>query len=500
MNFQTFSINTRPNYRQKRNRSVFLTTLFLLTVTSVPTSLKAQQPWEYSPYNIYLLDSWGVDLPVGEQTKEAIRENFLKQCINTGGPLWEVQSQKLSPAETFHIYNWENTKSPTLKEQEALQGISQKYPLSDKLFFIHIEYNKPIWKISLRELDCHTYRFSLVEQQELVHTSLIATAVTRLVKESFSPLAKIDDYKNKSATLTFKGIGLITEETHFALPPTGSLLTATIRKNNRQGTLQPRGLYQVPWTYLQVTKQNQHKTDSLVVSSAGRPLGSRANRRTQKLAQFLKPQTKKVLLSLRSTYSPETPLVGYHLYRVGAEGIPNEFIGATDSQGQIRLPTTPDTPLDLYYIKHGAIHLAKIPVAAGSPDLQQVLLVDDAQRLAAEGFLHSLHNKLIETIAHRELLASQIRHATEQKQKELAYQLLEKLENLPSKNDFIRTLRERQIELNSNLLDLPEETAQKLRPKILTMFEHTRQEINDRLTLETLTQAQKLVASLKDPN
>ncbi len=91
-------------------------------------------------------------------------------------------------------------------------------------------------------------------------------------------------------------------------------------------------------------------------------------------------------------------------------------------------------------IKHGKQLLAKLPVVPGAEPEIKVPLPDDDARLAAEERLSALRENLIDVVARRNILIARARRKIEEKDFAAAEELLQSLDDLPSRSQFNLTL------------------------------------------------------------
>ena len=148
----------------------------------------------------------------------------------------------------------------------------------------------------------------------------------------------------------------------------------------------------------------------------------------------------------------------------------------------VTLPRDNAAPLKLYYIKHGNLLLSRLPIAAGQERQLEVGVIDDTERLRAEGVVAGIRDRLVDTLARREIKAARITKQLDapdldETRIEKAQQLYQELQGLPGRNEFIREIQDRQREFFSG-----DKTTQN---RIDRLFRDTRDVITRTLTTTT---------------
>ena len=107
------------------------------------------------------------------------------------------------------------------------------------------------------------------------------------------------------------------------------------------------------------------------------------------------------MLTLRSADKDTKPLTGYDVFVKPYSGSTTEHVGRSDLHGQVRLSRSPHV-LNTYYVKHGGLLLAKLPIVVGQLQEVSIALRDDSLRMTVEGFLRGVEDRLIDAIVVRE--------------------------------------------------------------------------------------------------
>jgi hypothetical protein len=81
-----------------------------------------------------------------------------------------------------------------------------------------------------------------------------------------------------------------------------------------------------------------------------------------------------------------------------------------------------------------------LPLIPGQQHVLTARIVDDDARLAAEGLIDALNNRVLDLVARREVLASQVRARLKEGKRDDARKLLEDFRRLETRSDLSRDL------------------------------------------------------------
>jgi hypothetical protein len=230
----------------------------------------------------------------------------------------------------------------------------------------------------------------------------------------------------------------------------GDALQPILRRNDRAGEpAKVAGINIVPWSVIQVNERADGVAKGTMFSGVRFPLPSRGGVRTERLAIKINPRVPATRLIVESKSAERQPMEGYEIYSKipGAEDA--QILGRTDWRGSFAIPPR-ETALQILYIRSGGKLLARLPLVTGSVEEAFVRLVDDQQRLQADGLIAAMHSRITDLVARREILAARIRNLVKQNKFEEAEALLAQFRQLETRTDLLKTLDEQQPTVRSS--------------------------------------------------
>jgi hypothetical protein len=426
----------------------------------------------------------------------------------------------------------ENTRSIVVKFSNQSDAFLDRH---DKLFFIGLKMASHGPTLEVRELDCPTRRLSNVYRRDLYHpTQLLAAPVAGLIRDCFTPIARIEESDPTSVKMRGRAAGLITSSEHPALMRAGDVLQVVVRRNDRNG--QPSLLETVPWTFVVATAVRGEHIDGTVFSGVRGGLEGRRNSRTQRIAMLVKPQGTKTDLLVVTQNAKDKPLAATQIFQRLPGGDKSDPIGRTDWRGQLRLPmlaeppiatikitkpvapVTADnanpatnevtaaaaapaaevateqieiplrSPLMIYYVKNGETLLARLPIVIGLSPIVTAEVLDDSRRLQAEGFLRGLQSEVVDVVALRQVTAARVRMRIEERKLEDAGKLLEELRQLKDYDKMVGELDTVQRQVLDPAAGAITPVAQ---IRIEKMFQQTRELLQKYLQNDLLKKVEK---------
>lgn len=214
----------------------------------------------------------------------------------------------------------------------------------DKIYFAGLKMTSNGPQLQVREFDCPTRRLSSVYSRGIYHpTQLIAAPIAGLIRDSFTPVARIEESSPTTVKMRGRAAGLVTAETHPVLLQEGDVLQAVVRRNDRNG--QPSLLETVPWTFIVAHNAQREHVDGFVFTGVRGGLEGRRNSRTQRLAMLVKPQGAKTDLQVVTQNAKDKPLAATQIFERLPGGDKSEPIGRTDWRGIMRLPNPKEEPI-----------------------------------------------------------------------------------------------------------------------------------------------------------
>ncbi|MEY4568045.1 MAG: hypothetical protein RLY14_3015, partial [Planctomycetota bacterium] len=233
----------------------------------------------------------------------------------------------------------ENCRSIIVRLENQSDSFLQQL---DKIYFLTLKAGNENPQVVVREFDCPTRQLSIIYQRDLYHPrNQIAAPIAGLVRDCFTPVARIEESDPKSAKLRVRAAGLVVAEEHPVLIRIGDVLQPIIRRNDRNG--QPSLLEAIPWTYIAVTDVKREHISGAVFTGIRGGMEGRRNSRTQRVALKVKPSGTYSDVQVVTQLAKDRPLAGTQIFQRLPGGDESKILGRTDWRGQLRvtLPTDP---------------------------------------------------------------------------------------------------------------------------------------------------------------
>lgn len=272
-------------------------------------------------------------------------------------------------------------------------------------------------------------------------------AIGEAVTASFRPIVRVDNAGRKDISGIVRAAKLVPEGSPMVIRP-GDVLMPMLRKDDRNH--EPFVIGPLDWSYLVVTQTDGPLLEADYYSALSGGLQGRKNNRTYRMALRVNPTLPGgSTLRLHEKGRPDKPLIGYELherpfnredYSYGKE---MSFVGRTDWDGRLNVPTT-DTPMRLLYVKNGGAVLARLPVVPGLNAVNIADLSGDDDRLAAEAYVRGVRNSIIDLVAIRKLYEARVKLRLEKGEIDKAKELMQALREQPTGRELGDALAKRQ--------------------------------------------------------
>lgn len=429
--------------------NVFHVAVVLLSlVTGSPMAADEIEQWEARPYQVLIwyrlphvadLEGWQATLPVA--LAQGLHARF--------GSTWEchVESAPESPIDA-----WCGPSAP-VDPGELLQKFPQLAKF-DKLMVLTVQPELSGLRLAVRELDVAAWQWGPIHRGLVRQNEILARRAVVAVQRAFLRLGRIGRVRGQQAEVRLRAGLLAREAGSDQFPAAGTLFHVRIRLNDRLGRALPQGVSDVPWMVLRATAAgpsqeiaaSQGRVLCDVVSGLRNPLRLRSTQQVARLALEVRPTHRTTRLQLLAATEGNRPLEGYGVFVRPDAGDALVPLGTTNWQGTIRLTRGDEHPLEVIYVKNGSRLLARLPIVVGAESQLRALLGDDDPRLEAEGFLRGVQEHIIDTLARRKVLTARIRLRLDEGRVPEAQALFDELQDLPTHDDFLRIMQDRQRE------------------------------------------------------
>ena len=225
----------------------------------------------------------------------------------------------------------------------------------------------------------------------------------------------------------------------------GDVLRLFHRFMKRTDSTQLRRLRPLPLNYVRVTSVDVTVTRGLVTGvllthAVVSPFGLRG-RNLQQIALRQRPTARSSRIRLVERSVDNKPLICQRLnvvYKLRRKDVdkPEQLRLVSDRNGEVTVDAHDDFPTIWLYVYSGETLLAWIPYAPGLVSVDTIELPDDSIRLSVEGDLRLFRDKLVDSIALRELQFSMARRAATEANTEEFQRQLQEYQAHPTVNDF----------------------------------------------------------------
>lgn len=422
----------------------YATLLVALLIVCTCATAKAQNlpQWAISAYRIRVVLLFDVPPTSEEILTELVPRHLDQRTTAAIGALWNLEIVAPEGNDAHRLLGVFDD-IPEKKLTELSEGC-------DKLVLLAISGDGMDYQIRCRAYDTFLELWTPPLEYQVAKLAEVPETAFWALRESFAPVAyfQADPKDDQRVTLVWKGSGLPSKAAAGAWVKEGDLIVPVMRRVDRDGKALEGGVEQVPWTYMEMTGDDQPAAK--LHSHTKRPFGIRRRGNVEQNAILARGTIEPVTVRLVSKVNNELPLAGFDVYRQipGEEESP--WVGKSNLQGEVVVEPN-EHPLELLYIKSGSQVLAKLPIAFNHDREISVPLVDDPVRLAAEAKINSIREELIDLVARRTILAARVRKQIEAKDYQGATQLLSQLEDLPGRAQFDQMLaRQEQLSKSDN--------------------------------------------------
>lgn len=445
----------------------------------------AQTPWRFSPYRVqvFLIDS-------PDAFSQPVAEGFMRQVQSRlrcrFGAYWEPEVNQ-APSQWAGKMRRE---SLTLRLEDVPPEWKKPDKL-DKVVLLGLNADPTGWLITAHEWDVRLEQWGPLTTTQIPGRCGLIEGVADAVFRAHVPLAEISAVENQTAYLSLRG-SLLWDEPRAFLSSTSPLFLASVRYEDRDGNA--RAVIPLPWTVFKPAVATEAETldpgnlKCEIVSGIRNPLAVRRRGRSRLYAWRIQTnQSYQPQLQLVSREDDHQPLVGYQVF-TRDQGQATEtfrFAGRTDYLGRITLPAT-GHDWYLVTIRHGKRLIAKVPVVASPLASQELSLPNDDARLAAEAYLKSVQDELVDLVTLRQILLARLRSRIQARDFEAANQVRDALLKMKSREIFSSELSQQRQKFYC-----PDPVGQK---QIDAMFSEMQRLVHNYLNPAEVEQLVKLLA------
>ncbi|MBX9791819.1 MAG: hypothetical protein K2Y37_23090 [Pirellulales bacterium] len=467
-----------------------------------PRAMPADQVWGATPYRIEI---WvAIDPACGDDALFAeLSEALATQIDRLIGGAWDARI-KPAPAPLLRaalvdldhlpVESW--PKPEATSTAEPVESITNRPPSEqahtesaaiDKQIVLAVSRASAGWQLAARELDGGSGLQGCTVRRTANDRQGLSEAAFRTLLAAFAPLARIATVEGKAIELDWRASKLPHRDPGLQLMHPGDLLLPVVREFDRAGAV--RRVQPLEWTFIRVDDGAGSPNRGTLFSGLRAPLGRRRRGRVEQVAIVVRPSAGSTRLELCSRTQPERPLIGYEVYAHAPDSTETRLLGATDGRGQFLVAARASEPLQILIVKHGQEFLARLPIVPGLFAQQRAPVVDDDLRMAVEGYVVGLQERLVDTIVRRKILLARLRMRIEQGRAGEAQPLMDELRKVETKERLLNELAGRE---RATVTDDPVSTA-----RIRKLFADTREAIERYLDPNEIDAAERELAAAR---
>ncbi|XZE35283.1 hypothetical protein SH501x_000772 [Pirellulaceae bacterium SH501] len=214
----------------------------------------------------------------------------------------------------------------------------------DKIYMVSVDLVDGAYRVRTKEMDSLVRRMGDLASEKVMRPQDLSGSIARLLRSCFTPMVRIEETDNFTATMRVRAAGLVTGEAHPAQIGLGDVVIPFIRRDDMNGN--PTVLQSLPFTFIAATEKID-KTSlyyGAIFSASRGALTAAKNRRTQRLG--LKVTTRYPASELHLKFKPPfgTPQTGdlkpvpgaeVYLRTPGSDDL--KMVGRTDWRGVLPL-------------------------------------------------------------------------------------------------------------------------------------------------------------------
>jgi hypothetical protein len=311
-----------------------ISTAVLVVAISAATAGAAEvmETWEGSPYRIRA--TLAIDAP-GELARQLAAElpQYLHERVSTAiGSVWQLNS---------------NLATGPMR-QRMLRGIEAFTTVDvadgaddeDKRLLLTVRATPQGYELSAREFDRYVQRWGPTIHRSTRQRDAVAELLFELVTQAVAPLAHVlsDPQNPRQVILEMRGSDLPASGADFSWVHPGDVFQPLLRRTTRDGLLMPGGVTVVPWTFLEIVKQEEpaERPIGRIRNVTQRPLGIRRGR-VEQLAIGLQHDPGNSVVELHSRLEQKKPLVGYEVVAQNMDEKETRSLGKSDAAGDVKV-------------------------------------------------------------------------------------------------------------------------------------------------------------------
>jgi hypothetical protein len=420
--------------------SLLMAAVAIRVAASTAAAAESGTFWDQQPYRIRV--TLAIDAPgdLSDQLAAELPAYLERRAEASIGPVWRLHTDVATGA--FRARALRDVDS--LASKDLPKSDSADSP-DDKRIVLVVRATPWGYELAGREYDSYLDRWGQTLHASTRQTDAVAEQLFTHLERVVTPLAQfhLDPTNDRQVILLPRGASLPRTGSDVQWAAEGDVFLPVFRRTTREGEMVAGGSQVVPWTFIELSRVAAQQGTGRVQSGTTRPFSIRQRGRIEQVAVALRVDPGETVVRLRSRTDKEKPLVGYQVFEQNSGEHDTQLVGSSDDAGEVRVGPG-KTPVQLLYVKSGGELLARVPMVPGAETTIDVPLPDDDLRLAAAARLAALREDLIDLVARRNIFIARVHQQIEDKNYPQAKQLLETLDELPSRAQFTQTLEREQ--------------------------------------------------------
>jgi hypothetical protein len=271
----------------------------------------------------------------------------------------------------------------------------------------------------------------------------LTQATLRTLWTVFRPVARIDSVPTpdgpQEAALRLQGGDLPLGGHGLELARPGSAWQPIVRHTDAAGHTLSKGVYLLPWTWLQTLRTVGSLAQCRMVSAIGDPIDLHYDGRTEYLALAVNARSgTSTELTVLADGTGDRPLEDLEVLSREGDG-PLKAVGRTDANGRLSISSEALSLLTVY-IRSGDELLLRLPLLCGVEPTATVRVEDNGRRPATARLVADASGQLLDLAAQQQLLVARFQRQIVAGKSDEAEATLAALSSLPTSEKFASSL------------------------------------------------------------
>jgi hypothetical protein len=367
-------------------------------------------------------------LPAGTATNFA--QDLQNRAAAFMGGAWRLNVETAPPA----------LRLDRIAALAAVPGstLATAYPGHDKVGLLLVDSGPAGLQVAAREFDVLLRQWNSTIVVDVPQLAALQRELCRAALAAFAPQARIEHVdKNGDASIRLRAASIARRPSGRSITSAGTLFRPVMVDRQSNDQLRSDGSELLPWTYLIVDKVDGAVATCHLQTALEAPVIPEYHPLRERLALGVTPGTQPTALRVQSPGDPPRPLADLDV--TFFQGGSSSFVGRTDPEGSLSLPAR-EPGFRWLEIRHGDSLLLRLPFVSGLEEQLLLDLPDDSAREKLGAELTSFSDRLVDLVARREVLISEINADLESGDTAAANALLAKLRALPTAAKLLEEL------------------------------------------------------------